>query len=313
MNYKDAGVDVNLANNLVDKIKTYSDQIGKFSATCVLPQWSNGSLVMSCDGVGTKVLLAKYAKEVYQRPMNSIGEDCVAMVMNDILCENAEPLFFMDYFATGELNESFYLEVIAGIDSACKNINVKLVGGETAELPEMFKTNKNFDVCGFGVGTKLDENTKKIKKNDILIGLYSTGLHSNGFSLINKLLKDDYKIKITEELLNNLLKPTKIYKNDLDESRKKLVDIKAVAHITGGGWNNINRSISSKHSINWKSESKIYFAHEELFSWLQEKTSLTNDEMRSTFNCGLGMVLVVDPKNLKSVNLNYEVLGVLES
>lgn len=312
MNYKDAGVNVELASDLVDKIKPYSNQIGNFAATCPFPYSAGSDLVMSCDGVGTKVLLARYAKDVLYRPMNSIGQDCVAMVVNDILCENAEPLYFMDYFATGELEESNYLEVITGINDACKSIGVKLVGGETAELPGMFKTRQNFDVCGFGVGCKIDDTKKRMQKGDVLIGLYSSGLHSNGFSLINKLMDDDHSIDRTPELIENLLAPTKIYKDDLNEFRKKMVDIKVAANITGGGWSNLDRVVDQKSSINWKTKEKSFYAHEELFEWIQTKAELSNEEMFNIFNCGIGMMLVVNPKNLKSVNVNYEFLGTIE-
>ena len=153
MDYTSSGVNIALADKLVKGLAETNDQIGKFAAEYTLPAKSSTRLVSSCDGVGTKVLLALQAKKRFGRPLSSIGEDCVAMVINDLLCENATPLFFMDYFATSSLNESDYNEVLAGIISACKSIDVQLIGGETAELPGMF-TPGSLDVCGFGVGAK---------------------------------------------------------------------------------------------------------------------------------------------------------------
>ena len=150
MDYKTAGVNIDLADSLINKISLKSDQIGKFAANFTLDKKLNRDLVASCDGVGTKILLALEAKRKYNRSLKSIGQDCVAMVINDILCENAEPLFFMDYLSTSKLNESDYLEIIQGIQDACEYVNIPLIGGETAELPGMF-TEGSVDVCGFAL------------------------------------------------------------------------------------------------------------------------------------------------------------------
>ena len=167
-------------------------------------------------------------------------------------------------------------------------------------------------MCGFGVGCKIDDSKKRIQKGDVLIGLHSSGLHSNGFSLINKLMDDDHSINRTPELIENLLAPTKIYKDDLNEFRKKMVDIKVAANITGGGWSNLDRVVDQKNSINWKTKEKSFYAHEELFESIQTKAELSNEEMFNIFNCGIGMMLVVNSKNLKSINVNYEFLGTIE-
>jgi phosphoribosylformylglycinamidine cyclo-ligase len=198
MDYTSAGVNVKLADRLIKNIAVESEEIGKYAASYTLPLGASSKLVSSCDGVGTKVLLALEAKRSFGRSLSSIGEDCVAMVINDLLCENANPLFFMDYFATSSLNESDYNEVLAGIITACRSIGVKLIGGETAELPGMFK-DEALDVCGFGVGTQDFLNWQPPDEGDIVIGLHSTGVHSNGFSLVRKILENN---SVTHEFLD---------------------------------------------------------------------------------------------------------------
>ena len=305
MDYKSAGVNVELADNLINKISGISNQIGKFAAEYELDKKLNRQLVASCDGVGTKIMLAKYAKEKYNRSLASIGADCVAMVVNDLLCENATPLFFMDYFATNSLEESDYLEVIQGISNSCSSNNMSLIGGETAELPGMFKDN-HFDVCGFGIGTKDFLDWYPVKEGDLVIGLHSTGVHSNGFSLVRKLLEpDDY----TEDFLDKLLKPTKIYTQDVKILKDNYFGIKKLVHITGGGFNNIDRVLPNKFCVKWDSEQTIY-SNKEIFTWIQNKSNLDKKQMQSTFNCGIGMIAILEQNRKDFLPLNnYSILG----
>ena len=305
MNYKTSGVDINLADTLVNKIKNKSDQIGKFAANFTLDKKLNRELVASCDGVGTKILLALHAKEKFNRSLQSIGQDCVAMVINDILCENATPLFFMDYFSTGKLNESDYLEIISGIQDSCEKVDIPLVGGETAELPGMF-TEGTVDVCGFALGTKHFLDFSNVEYGDVVIGIHSSGLHSNGFSLVRQVLNDD---NICESHLEQILTPTCLYHNHIKQLRENFVDIKAIAHITGGGFSNIHRVLPTTMTVEYI-ENKLCYAHDDLFKWLQSKTGLDNTEMQTTFNCGIGMMIVVPNKKHSEIPFtDYSVLG----
>ena len=309
MDYKSAGVNVELADNLIKKISGVSDQIGKFAAEFELDKKMNRQLVASCDGVGTKIMLAKYAKNKFNRSLFSIGVDCVAMVVNDLLCENATPLFFMDYFATNSLEESDYLEVIEGINSSCKSYNIALIGGETAELPGMF-TQDHFDVCGFGVGTKDFLDWYPVKEGDLVIGLHSSGIHSNGFSLVRKLLDTE---ACSEVFLNKLLEPTKIYINDIVNLKNNYFSIKKLVHITGGGFDNIDRVLPSKFCIKWDQE-KSFYSNEEIFTWIQNESELDKQQMQKTFNCGIGMIVILEQHRKDFLPLNdYTILGEIVS
>ena len=294
MKYKESGVDISLAEQLVDEISGFSDQIGKYAATFQIPAWERNDLVASADGVGTKVILAKSAKELYGRPLNSVGQDCVAMVFNDMLCEGAKPLFFLDYYATNKLNQSDYREVLDGMYDACSQIGVSLIGGETAEMPGMFAGDA-FDVCGFGVGMKRWRHREEptIRTGDKIIGLRSDGVHSNGFSVIRKIIDE---VEVDEEFMNMLLTPTPLYYKTIDLLYKHFVEIKAISHITGGGLRNLFRVLPKDLCIQWEKFDSPYYAHEETFQWIQDYSGMSVEDMRDTFNCGLGMILVVSPR-----------------
>jgi len=306
MNYKEAGVDIEKADSLIDKIKKYSDQIGPYGGQFDVPKWSPLNFVASCDGIGTKVMLAKRAKDMYGRSLQSLGQDLVGMVVNDLLCQFALPLIFMDYYATSKLNESDYLEVLEGIHSACEEVGCKLIGGETAEMPGMFAYDI-FDVAGFAVGqvvkTYFDHT---IEEGDIVIGLPSSGVHSNGFSLIRK-----YQDHYDQDFLNKLLEPTILYKNRVDEIRSYGVFIKALAHITGGGFDNLNRILPSNLKINWNQSEGFYY-HHDVFEKIRELSGMSYLEMRKTFNCGIGMMLVIPKNRMKNIQTDYVYLGKLE-
>ena len=308
MKYLEAGVDVTLADELISEISGYSDEIGKFAAHYNLAPWDGNNLVTSCDGVGTKVILAKYAKDKYGRSLHSIGQDCVAMVVNDMICEDAKPLFFLDYYATNKLDRSDYKEVLAGINDSCAKLKMKLIGGETAEMPGMFNGNI-FDVCGFGVGVKRNTQKNPIVAGDRVIGIKSNGLHSNGFSIIRKIMENHL---LDAESIDMLLRPTPLYHNDIETLRKSFVDIKGIANITGGGLNNIRRILPSKYFVKWNKNLPTFHAHVDTFQWIQSMSNMTDSDMLETFNCGLGMVLVISERPYIKMPLNNIIdLGVV--
>jgi phosphoribosylformylglycinamidine cyclo-ligase len=251
-------------------------------------EYENPILVACTDGVGTKVALAQEADQ-----LDGIGQDLVAMCVNDLIVCGAKPLFFLDYFASSKLEVSEAAKVIKSIANACKDSGCALLGGETAEMPGHY-VGKNFDLAGFSVGcveeNKVIDNTN-IKENDVLIGIESSGPHSNGFSLIRKIIKDSNLNKEEYRSMVELaLKPTHLYPNLI----MKLVsnfDIHGMAHITGGGLTeNIPRSIPENLSASIDTSSWVM---PEIFKWLQANGSLEDEDMFRIFNCGIGMVLIV--------------------
>ena len=296
--YKSAGVDIDAGNNLVDLIKkdvasshtqNVLGNIGGFAGMFKLDkEYENPILVACTDGVGTKVALAQEADQ-----LDGIGQDLVAMCVNDLIVCGAKPLFFLDYFASSKLEVSEAAKVIKSIANACKDSGCALLGGETAEMPGHY-VGKNFDLAGFSVGcveeNKVIDNTN-IKENDVLIGIESSGPHSNGFSLIRKIIKDSNLNKEEYRSMVELaLKPTHLYPNLI----MKLVsnfDIHGMAHITGGGLTeNIPRSIPENLSASIDTGSWVM---PEIFKWLQANGSLEDEDMFRIFNCGIGMVLIV--------------------
>ena len=306
MNYKESGVNIELADRLVEQISN-SEQIGKFAANFTLPAYHNRNIVTSCDGVGTKILLALEAKRKYNRPLQSIGQDCVGMVANDILCENATPLLFMDYFATGKLEEEIYLEIIGGLQYACGRLKIPLIGGETSEMPDMFAEGA-VDLCGFSIGVKNWLHRYPVEKGDRVIGIHSSGVHSNGFSLIRKLIEKD---PVSREFLNQLLEPTRLYSSHVNLLDEKHHRIKAVAHITGGGFDNLNRVLSKDLTVKYH-ETDCFYAHSNTFSWIQERSGLSMTEMRKTFHCGIGMMVIIPAQDQVPFE-DYSELGVIEN
>ena len=296
--YKSAGVDIDAGNNLVDLIKkdvasshtqNVLGNIGGFAGMFKLDkEYENPILVACTDGVGTKVALAQEADQ-----LDGIGQDLVAMCVNDLIVCGAKPLFFLDYFASSKLEVGEAAKVIKSIANACKDSGCALLGGETAEMPGHY-VGKNFDLAGFSVGcveeNKVIDNTN-IKENDVLIGIESSGPHSNGFSLIRKIIKDSNLNKEEYRSIVELaLKPTHLYPNLI----MKLVsnfDIHGMAHITGGGLTeNIPRSIPENLSASIDTSSWVM---PEIFKWLQANGSLEDEDMFRIFNCGIGMVLIV--------------------
>ncbi|HHE0547043.1 TPA: phosphoribosylformylglycinamidine cyclo-ligase [Vibrio parahaemolyticus] len=304
LSYKDAGVDIDAGNALVDRIKGAVKRtrrpevmggIGGFGALCELPtKYKQPVLVSGTDGVGTKLRLA-----LDMNKHDTIGIDLVAMCVNDLIVQGAEPLFFLDYYATGKLDIDTAADVVSGIADGCVQAGCALIGGETAEMPGMYE-GEDYDVAGFCVGVVEKEDVidgTKVAAGDALIAVGSSGPHSNGYSLIRKILEVSGADK-SEELAGrtigeHLLEPTKIYiKSALKMIEKH--DIHAISHITGGGfWENIPRVLpeGTKAVIDGNSwEWPI------IFKWLQEKGNVETHEMYRTFNCGVGLVVAL-PKD----------------
>jgi phosphoribosylformylglycinamidine cyclo-ligase len=328
---------MNKNDRLVDGIKQYSNQIGGYAGEYSLPhpEWKNQKLVASCDGVGTKILLAKHAKKKFGRSLKSIGIDCVAMVVNDLLCNGCDPLFFLDYFCSENINEEDFNEVLEGIYIGCLQTGMELIGGETAELPGIIK-NGAFDVCGFGVGRVTNKlpMPDTMKAGDKLVGLPSSGFHSNGYTLIRQHMRLHLEANIEEfsdaldekNFIYSFLEPTIIYNNEINALKKADIEVKGLAHITGDGYNNVNRVLPNHLSANISlldpeqtgkaiNETK-FFRHEKLFQWIQKEANLTKKEMMATFNCGVGMVVIVpddsDWIHLNNILKDYLILGELE-
>ena len=304
--YKKSGVDISLANKFVKHISRLSikgvkkaknsfdkDNIGSFGSIYDLSKEKiKDPVIVSCtDGVGTKIDLANKFNR-----FNTIGIDLVAMCINDLIVQGAKPLFFLDYIAVGKLNLNKTKKILSGIIKGCELSNCKLIGGETAEMPGIYSKN-NFDLAGFSVGIvskKRILSKKNVKVNDIILGVPSSGIHSNGYSLVRNILS---KNKIPNNLKKDLLKPTKIYSKEI----LKLVDnnlIHSAAHITGGGIiENLLRSVPEKLSININL-SKIKPLR--IFRWLKGK-NISDNEMLKTFNCGVGFCIISPKKNVKKI------------
>ena len=293
--YKKAGVDIAKADRLTESISGLVDNIGGFAGLYDLCE--ENYLVASTDGVGTKILLAQEYKK-----LDGIGIDCVAMCVNDIICTGAKPLFFLDYFSSGIINESDFLKVINSIKKGCSDYGIPLIGGETAELPALVSS-KTFDVAGFCVGIVKKKNLidgKSIKSGDHVIAFPSNGFHSNGYTLIRKILQirkqhcysgdpiaERQKI---EKYVDRLLKPTEIYVYRLRHLLNKF-KIKGVAHITGGGFSNLNRILPEDLSVEWRDD----IPRASIFDSVQRWGEISDEEMKSVFNNGVGMCMVVSP------------------
>ena len=292
--------------NYVSKIsrKTYKKNtetksfknIGSFGSIFDLSQlkMKNPVIVSSTDGVGTKIEIANQFKKY-----NTIGIDLVAMCVNDLIVQGAKPIFFLDYIAVDKLNMNKVKKILDGIVSGCKLAGCALVGGETAEMPGTYGKNK-FDLAGFSVGLveKKDLLKKsKVKLNDVILAIPSSGLHSNGYSLIRHILKKKKNSILHSYIKKELIKPTKIYVKELNKiNNKKLIN--GCANITGGGLlNNLIRVIPDKLSLNIDL-SKI--KTKSIFKWLK-KNNISDSELLKTFNCGVGFCLIANKKNIKKI------------
>jgi phosphoribosylformylglycinamidine cyclo-ligase len=301
ISYRDAGVDIDAGDALVEDIKPFAKRtmrpevlagIGGFGSLFEVPKkYKNPVLVSGTDGVGTKLKLAFQLNK-----HDTVGIDLVAMSVNDILVQGAEPLFFLDYFACGKLEVGTASQVIKGIAAGCEQAGCALVGGETAEMPGMYPAGE-YDLAGFAVGCVEKEaiiDGSTIQENDVVLGLASSGAHSNGYSLIRKLIElsgidfdSDFHGRPFREVV---MAPTRIYVKPLLKLIQTL-PVKGMAHITGGGLTgNVPRVLPENlmaeiHQGAWTMPP--------LFQWLQAQGNVTNDEMHRTFNCGIGMVIIV--------------------
>ncbi len=306
LSYKDAGVDIDAGNALVENIKSVVKKtnrpevmggLGGFGALCRIPtNYKKPILVSGTDGVGTKLRLAIDFKK-----HDTVGIDLVAMSVNDLIVQGAEPLFFLDYYATGKLNVEDATKVVTGIGNGCEQAGCALIGGETAEMPGMYHV-PDYDLAGFAVGVVEEDEIidgSKVKPGDAIIAIASSGPHSNGYSLVRKVLevsKADPFSKLSDgrQLIDALLAPTRIYVKPI-LNLMKVCQIHALAHITGGGfWENIPRVLPNGTKAVCKEDSWTW---PEVFKWLQENGNIDTHEMYRTFNCGVGMIVALDKKD----------------
>ncbi len=318
--YKEAGVDINKGNDFVSLIKPKAKKtnipgvvgnMGSFGGAFDLKKagFIDPILISATDGVGTKLKVA-----IETEIINTIGIDLVAMCVNDLICEGAKPLFFLDYFATSKLKISRSVKIIDGIIEGCKQAECVLLGGKTAEMPDLYNNN-DFDLAGFAVGAlERGKNLpRRINDNDLLIGLPSTGFHSNGYSLIRKVIKNEnlnYEspnpIDKNNTIKDELLIPTKIYQRALAPLISNKV-INGLSHITGGGiTENLPRILPNQ--LSFKIDLDLWKLPK-FMSWIIEKSEMTEQEALKTFNCGIGMICVVPKNNLKSFSAHLHEIG----
>ena len=295
LTYKDSGVDITKGNQLIEKIKPIAKStirpgvlagLGGFGAMFEIPldKYKNPVLISGTDGVGTKLKVAEMLKK-----HDTIGIDLVAMCVNDLIVQGAEPLFFLDYFATGSLNPEIATSVIEGIGEGCRQSGCALIGGETAEMPGMY-SGEDYDLAGFCVGIvekdRIIDGTK-VSEGDHIVALGSSGPHSNGYSLIRKVIE---KSAPTPDQLNLLIEPTRIYVRSI-LSLLNTLPVHAISHITGGGLlENIPRVMPSHLSAKLDSTS---WTQPEIFQWIQDQGNIDSAEMHRVLNCGVGMVVVI--------------------
>tara|TARA_B100001121_G_scaffold97927_1_gene86589 strand:- start:1043 stop:2167 length:1125 start_codon:yes stop_codon:yes gene_type:complete len=314
--YASSGVNIEKANDLIEEIKPVIKKTQRLGADGTiggfggvfdigLLNYNDPLLISSTDGVGTKLLLA-----IENNYYDYIGIDLVAMCVNDLIVQGAEPLYFLDYFATGQLSNSTAKKIIKSVAEGCIQANCALIGGETAEMPGLYEKG-HFDLAGFSVG--LVERNKllpksNIEKGDLLIGLPSNGLHSNGYSLVRNII-DQKNINITLPMPDNskktiaetLLEPTKIYVKLILDLLKSSDQIKAISNITGGGITENLPRIFENETIGAKVNLSSWL-RPSIFNWLQELGNIDEEEMLKTLNCGIGMILVINQRDVKKIS-----------
>ena len=311
ISYKDAGVDIDAGNSFVEAIKgdvksTFDANviggIGSFAGAYALPAgYKEPVLLSATDGVGTKLKLA-----IDSNRFDTVGIDLVAMCVNDLICNFGTPMFFLDYYATGKLVTGNAKDVVAGIAEGCRRAECALIGGETAEMPGMY-SDGDFDLAGFAVGiaekSQLD-TISNIKEGQVIIALPSSGIHSNGYSLVRKLLFDKLGMSLESNfngkpIVETLLEPTRIYVKEFKANKDK---IKALAHITGGGIiENLPRVLPNNMRAKIKKESIQVLP---IFEFMGQH--IKEEEMYRTFNMGVGMVLIVDANDVESILANTD-------
>ena len=305
--YKKSGVNINLADRFVDYIAKVSkknvkkkskylnkDNIGAFGSTFDISKIKikDPLIVSSTDGVGTKIHLANQLNK-----FDTIGIDLVAMCVNDLIVQGARPLFFLDYIAVGKIKFNKLKKILNGIIKGCNISDCSLVGGETAEMPGIYDNNK-FDLAGFAVGIVSKKkllHKKNVLSGDIVLAVPSSGVHSNGYSLVRSILKNK---KVTRKIKNELLIPTKIYTKEILNLTKNNL-LHSAAHITGGGLaGNLSRSVPEHLCLNLDL-SKI--KPKNIFKWIKSN-NITDHEMLKTFNCGVGFCLIIKKENINKIN-----------
>lgn len=305
--YEKAGVNLNAGYESVERIKKHIAKTNRFGSMGSIGSFGGlfdlsklkvkePVLVSGTDGVGTKLIIAQLLNK-----HDTVGIDLVAMCVNDILAQGAEPLFFLDYIAVGKNNPAQIEELVKGVSDGCVLAGCALVGGETAEMPDLYKDG-DYDLAGFAVGVAEKSklmNPANIKAGDLLMGIPSSGIHSNGYSLVRKILFKDHQFKLDTPFLDHtlgseILTPTKIYvKPVLDVLRS--VDVKGIVHVTGGGFDeNVPRILNENQGATIKLGSWPVL---EIFTFLQEQGKIPKREMYQIFNMGIGMILAIDPKD----------------
>jgi phosphoribosylformylglycinamidine cyclo-ligase len=310
LSYRDAGVDIDAGDALVEAIKPYAKRtlrpevlagIGGFGALCRIPKkYRQPVLVSGTDGVGTKLKLAfAFGRH------DTVGIDLVAMSVNDVLVQGAEPLFFLDYFACGKLDNRVAAAVVKGIARGCELAGCALIGGETAEMPGMYPAGE-YDLAGFCVGVvekKRIITGRSIRPGDVLLGLASSGAHSNGYSLIRRILERDAP---DAAMTDAIMQPTRIYVKPILKLLRS-VSVKGLAHITGGGLvGNVPRVLPRRTRAVIDARA---WPRPALFDWLQRKGAVAEAEMHRVFNCGIGMVAVVTAGNARRAASRLRALG----
>ena len=301
--YKNAGVDVNRGYEAVNRIKKYAkatnrpgvmSQIGSFAGLFDLKplNMKEPVLVSGTDGVGTKLLVAQQFNR-----HNTVGQDLVAMCVNDIIASGATPLFFLDYIAVEKIDPDHIEELMKGIYQGCKLADCALIGGETAEMPDMYHDG-HYDLAGFAVGA-VEKNQiitgETIISGDVVIGLPSSGLHSNGYSLVRKILFKDHHQELDGKIIDQILEPTKIYVKPILNLLSK-IKVKGIAHITGGGFDeNIPRILPENVGVSIDTTS---FIRPEIYHTLQKMSLMSDREMFQVFNMGIGMIVVIDSNDV---------------
>ena len=297
--YKKSGVDVIKTDKLISQAlkfikSSHNDKVlgNKLGFSAEYRVNKDVTLCAATDGVGTKAILAAELNDY-----KGIGQDLVAMCSNDLLCNKAKPLFFLDYFACSSVKSKQYTEILRSITGACKKINCSLIGGETAEMPSLYKGN-HFDIAGFLIGIKERYKTLNVTRGDLIFGIKSNGFHSNGFSLIRKIISknkiDIKRAKFNKQKLSNLImRPTRLYHRYINYYDLKY--IKTLSHITGGGvYSNFKRSIpkGTKFDLNIIKLPKEY-------DFIKDNINISNLELMEIFNCGIGMIFVINKKHYK--------------
>ena len=312
--YKESGVNINEGYKTVDLIKNHAkktlnnlvlNNLGSFAGMMQLPKgYKEPILVSGTDGVGTKIAIAcKYKK------YDTVGIDCVAMCVNDVLCHGAQPLFFLDYIACGKLDAQVAADLVKGVSEGCLQSNSSLIGGETAEMPGFYAPG-DYDLAGFSVGIVDKDkiiNGKDIKPTDVLIGITSSGLHSNGCSLVRKAIKNMDEDFMGQPIWKYLLTPTKIYVNTIQKLMKK-VTIKGMAHITGGGFiENTPRMFQPNANLTAVINKNSY-PLPKIYEVLHSK-GIEYDHMYNTFNMGIGFIICVDKNDVSKTLAEIKAIG----